>query len=132
MTSGTAARTGTERLSVRNKVGLVICGLLGLADVVGMFAISQPVEGEEGPPTAVLVAAGVLGVVTVIAVVFTWRTGSRVGSRIAAAARILSALTALPAFFVDDVSGGLVALAGGGVLLTLVAVWLVLAPPRAG
>jgi hypothetical protein len=73
------------------------------------------------PPAVVLIGAAVVGIITLAAVVHTWRTRSRVGSR------ILSALTELPAFFVDDVSGVLVAVAGAGVVLTLVAVWLVLA-----
>jgi hypothetical protein len=129
MNSVTGTPTETTRLSARNKVGLVLCGLLGLGDVVGMATVGQQAPGGgAAPPTVVLIAAGVLGIITVAAVVHTWRTRSRVGSRITAGSRILSALTAVPAFFVDGVSGGLVAVAGVGIVLTLVAVWLVLAP----
>jgi hypothetical protein len=46
-----------------------------------------------------------------------------------AATRIVSAVSALPAFFVEGVPAGLVALAAAGVVLTVVTVWLVLSPP---
>lgn len=124
--TATATRAG---LSTRNRAGLVLAALLGVLDIVGVFAIPEPAAGEQGPPAAVLVAAGVLGLVTIAAAVWTWRTGNRVGSRVVAAARILSAVGALPAFFVEDVPPGLVALAAAGVVVTVVTVWLVLSPP---
>jgi hypothetical protein len=67
-----------------------------------------------------------MGVVTLTAALYTWRTRDRLGARIVAGSRVLSALPALPAFFVDDVSPALVAAAGGGVLVTLVGIWLLL------
>jgi hypothetical protein len=79
---------------------------------------------------AVLVVGSVLGLVTLIGVAYTWRTGNRVGSRIIAGARILSAVLALPAFFVEGVPAGLVALAASGIVVTVLCVWLVLSPPR--
>ena len=39
--------------------------------------------------------------ITVVAVVIGWRAARRSALRVAAGARILSAITALPAFFVD-------------------------------
>jgi hypothetical protein len=129
MTTELTATATRAALSTKNKVGLVLAALLGLADIVGVFATPEPAAGEQGPPAAVLVAAGVLGLVTIAAVVWTWRTGNRVGSRVIAAARILSAVTALPAFFVEDVPAGLVAAAAAGVVVTVVTVWLVLSPP---
>jgi hypothetical protein len=129
MTTELTATATRAALSTKNKVGLVLAALLGLADIAGVFATPEPAAGEQGPPAAVLVAAGVLGLVTIAAVVWTWRTGNRVGSRVIAAARILSAVTALPAFFVEDVPAGLVAAAAAGVVVTVVTVWLVLSPP---
>jgi hypothetical protein len=125
-TAGTSAP-----LSTRNRVGLVLAALLGVADIVGMVATPEPAPGEQGPPVAVLIAAGVLGVVTIAAAIWTWRTGNRIGSRVIAAARILSAVSALPAFFVEDVPPGLVAAAATGVVITVLTVWLVLSPPQA-
>ena len=75
----------------------------------------------------VLIAAAILGVITLIATVYTWRGGTRVSARVVAGSRILSAITSLPAFFIGDVSPGLVALAAVGIIVTLIAVALVLA-----
>jgi len=126
--TATTAATG-RTLSTKNRAGLVLAAVLGLLDVVGMFATPDPAPGEQGPPTAVLVGAGVLGIVAVAAAIWTWRTGNRIGSRVIAATRIVSAVSALPAFFVEGVPAGLVALAAAGVVLTVVTVWLVLSPP---
>lgn len=128
MTTELTATTGAA-LSTRNRVGLVLAAVLGLFDVVGVFATPDPGPGEQGPPTAVLVGGGVLGLVAIVAAIWTWRTGNRIGSRVVAATRIVSAVSALPAFFVEGVPAGLVALAAVGVVLTVVTVWLVLSPP---
>ncbi len=121
--------TTMPALSGRNKTGLVLCGLLGAADVASLGALSQQDATSSGPPAAVIVAAAVLGVLTLGAVVVTWRTRSRLSARIVATTRVLSALTAVPAFFVEDVSTGFLAAAAGAVLLTLVAIWLLLSRP---
>lgn len=118
-------------LSTRNKVGLVLAGLLAVVDLPGAFLAGDPGPGVVGPPFAVLVAGSVLGVVTLVAVVHTWRTRSRGGARIVAGARILSAATALPAFFVEGVPPVVVALAAAFVVATVVVVGLVLARPDA-
>ena len=117
-------------LTTRNKAGLVLAGLLGVGDLLSLLSIS-PDSDEPGPPGAVLIAGAVFGVITLAAVVYTWRSGNRVGARVVAGSRILSMLGALPAFFVPDVPAGLVVVAAAMVVLTLVAVVLVLARPRA-
>lgn len=130
--TGTAQLAPSLPLGSRNKIGLVLCGLLGLGDVAGLFAIGRHDDAASvGPPAAVLAAGGVLGVLTVAGVLFTWRTHSRRGARVVAGTRVLSAITALPAFFVAGVSDGVVALAGAGVVITLGAVWLLLRRPTA-
>lgn len=121
--------TETTALSGKNKAGLVLCGLLGATDVASLAALGQQGAGESGPPAAVIVAAAALGILTLVAVVVTWRTRSRLGARLVAASRVLSALSAVPAFFVEDVGTGFVAAAATAVLLTLVAIWLLLSPP---
>ncbi len=50
-----------------------------------------------------LVLAAVLGLLDMVAVIYTWRTANRTGSRVVAGSRILSAITALPALFVRGV-----------------------------
>ncbi len=61
--------------------------------------------------------------------VHTWRTGNRVSARIVAGSRILSLLSALPAFFVEGVPALLVASVAVFAVLTVVAVGLVLSRP---
>jgi hypothetical protein len=114
-------------ISLKNKIGLVLAGLLGLADVLSILAPAS--DDGNGPPFIVLALDCVLGVLTLAAVVYTWRTGNRVGARVLAGTRILSALTSLPAFFVSGVPAGVVVLAAVGVVLTVVAVGLVLTRP---
>jgi hypothetical protein len=124
----TPTQRGTA-ISVKNKIGLVLAGVLGLLDISGPFATPSPAPGEQGPPMVVLVAGSILGLISVIAVVYTWRTSNRVGARVVAGSRILSAITSLPAFFVGGVPAGLIALAAASVVVTFVAVGLVLSRP---
>jgi hypothetical protein len=115
------------KLSRLNKTGLVLAFLLGLVDLTAPF---QPTpDGEVGPPYAIQLLAGVLGLITVVAVVMAWRTGRRGPVRIAAGARVISMITALPAFFVD-VPAALQAVVGLAVVLTIACVVMMLTPAR--
>lgn len=115
------------QVTTKNKVGLAIAALLGLADCVAL-AFPTP-EGEIGPPIGILILSAICGVVTLAAVVPAWRQGNRVATRIAAGARIVSALTSLPAFFVD-VPPAVVALVSVFIALTVLSVVLMLTPDR--
>lgn len=115
-------------LSTKNKVGLVIAALLGLLDIAAPFVLQTP-EGEVGPPVGILVLSAIMGVITVIAVVIAWRSGSAGAIRTAAGARIVSALTSLPAFFVD-VPAGIKVGSAVFVVVTIVVVVLMLTPAR--
>ncbi len=111
-----------------NKVGLVLAGLLGANDVVSVF--TPPTEpGQPGPPMAILALDSVLGVLTLVAVVAAFATRRRGWVRLAAGARILSMITALPAFFAG-VPSWLVALVAVFVVVTIVTVVLMLLPTR--
>jgi hypothetical protein len=114
-------------LSTKNKVGLAIAGLLGLADIPA--ALMPTPDGEVGPPYAILVLGSILGVVTVVAVVIGWTKANRAAIRVAAGARIVSVLTALPAFFVD-VPWFIKLLVTVAVVLTVISVVLMLSPAR--
>lgn len=117
---------GTE-LSTKNKIGLVLAGLLGLADIP---AVAMPTpEGEVGPPIAILALGTACGIVTVAAVILAWVKANKGAIRIAAGARILSMLTALPAFFVD-VPAFIKVLVAVAVILTLTSVVLMLSPAK--
>jgi len=114
-------------LTTVNKIGLGLAALLGVADIASAFFPTP--EGETGPPLGIVLLGGVLGVVTVVGVIWALRTRSRGAVRIVAAARIVSAITALPAFFVD-IPTWLRLLAGFIVILTVVVVVMLLTPAR--
>ncbi|WP_392972917.1 hypothetical protein [Streptomyces sp. LN245] len=113
-------------LSRKNKVGLGLAAALGLLDTTSAGGFLAPDSGEPGPPAGILVADVVLGLITVVAVVHTWRTANRTGSRIVAGSRILSAVTALPALFVTGVAAWVVAVVAVLIVVTVVATALVL------
>lgn len=113
--------------TTRQKVGLVLAGLLSVANIPSVF-FSTP-EGETGPPLAILVVGSILGVVGLVAVIIAWRSGNRAAIRVAAGALIINLLTSLPAFFVD-VPAGVKLLVGVSVLLTVLAVALMFSPSR--
>ncbi|MGH4007227.1 MAG: hypothetical protein ACRDTH_03490 [Pseudonocardiaceae bacterium] len=131
MSSDLTGSTSTAlALSLKNKIGLGLAGLLGLVDTLILFTSLQPDPSEAGPPFAVLVADSVLGLITLVAVVYTWRARSQVGGRIVAGSRILSMISALPAFFVDGVPSGVVVFVAVYVVVTVVTVGLVLSRPE--
>lgn len=99
--------------------GLILGGLLGLVDVI-------PLPGGDGaqPPFAVVVAGAVLGLITLAGCFLAWR-GSRTGAVAVIVSRLLSGLTAVPAFFVEGVAVEARGAAAVGVVLTLACVALV-------
>ncbi|MGI5486067.1 hypothetical protein [Microtetraspora malaysiensis] len=105
--------------------GLILSGLLGLVDVVTM-----PFGDGEHPPFAVAVVGAVLGLLTLAGVVLAWR-GGRAGAALVIVTRLLSGLSAVPAFFADGVPGPVRGLAALGVVLTLAGVALVAPALRA-
>ncbi len=109
------------RRSVPLIIGLVLAGLFALMDVIPL-----PAGDGEHPPVAVVIAGAVLGLITLVGIVPAWR-GSRAGVVAVIVTRLLSALTAVPAFFVEGVPGPAVGAAAAGIVLTLVCVAL-LAP----
>ena len=123
----TAHSASLAPLSKLNKAGLTLAFLLGLADLTGPF---QPKpEGEAGPPYAILLLDGALGLITVVAVVLAWRTTKRGAIRLVAGMRVIAMITALPAFFVG-VPASLKVLVGSFVLLTIATVAMMLTPAR--
>jgi hypothetical protein len=124
----TVAQNAPAALSKVNKAGLVLAFLIGIADLTGPFQ-PTPEGAEAGPPYAILLLDAALGLITVAAVVVAWRTARRGAVRLAAGARIVSMITALPAFFVD-VPAGVKILVGVFVLGTVAAVAMMLTPPR--
>jgi hypothetical protein len=97
------------------RVGLVLLGLLSLADALGLLLT----DGEH-PPVEVAAIGTVLGVLSLVLVVMAWRRprpGVLVGLVVL---RVLSAATAVPAFVVADVPAIARVAAGAVVGLALV------------
>jgi hypothetical protein len=110
-----------------NKAGFVLALLLGVGDVASLL---QPTpDGEVGAPYAILLIDALLGVITIVAVIIGWRTGRRGAVRIAAGARIVSMVTALPAFFAG-VPTGVLLIVSLSVVVTIACVALMLFPSR--
>lgn len=114
-------------LTTRPRAGLVLAAVLGVGDVVSAFFPTP--DGEIGPPLPIILLGGLLGIATLAAAVVAWRTGRRGALRIVAGTRVLSVITALPAFFVE-IPAWLKLLVAVVVVLTVVCVVLVLSPAR--
>ncbi|WP_433005980.1 hypothetical protein [Kribbella sp. CA-294648] len=106
------------------RAGLVVLGLLSLADLAGPLLT----DGEH-PPMSVALIGSALGLVSLVLVVFAWR-GARRPVVPLIVLRALSALSAVPAFFVGDVPAAALAAAGLVVALTALGVALLLVPAR--
>jgi hypothetical protein len=117
----------TSPLSTANRIGIGLAVVLSLMDFASLLVPTPP--GEAGPPYVVLLLSAALGVVTLVAVAVAWRRGSRGALRIAAGARVVSAITSLPAFFVD-VAAWIQLVVALTVVLTIACVLLMLAPAR--
>ena len=112
--------------STRQKIGLVLCGLLNLANIPGAF--SPTPDGETGPPYAILLLGSLLGVVGLVATVLAWR-GNAAALRVAAGALVINVITTLPAFFVD-VPALIRALVALSVVVTVATLVLMFSPAR--
>jgi peptidoglycan/LPS O-acetylase OafA/YrhL len=109
--------------------GHVLGIALGVLHVASLAIPTEP--GEAGPPLAVLVVGGVLGLAVVVLLVLSWRGDARGPRRVAAVLLVLAGLGALPGMLVADVPVGLQVVAGVLVLLTIAAVVLLFYPDRA-
>jgi len=112
--------------STRQKVGLVLAGLISLISIPSAF--SPTPDGETGPPLGILVLGSVLGVIGLVAAVIAWR-GNRTALRVAAGTLVLNALTSLPAFFVDVPAFIKLAVAGS-IIVTVVTLILMFSTTR--
>ena len=99
--------------------------LLGVLDIVGLAGIGA----DDGPPVAIVVLDAVMGVITLVGARMAWR-GDRRGAVAVIVSRAISALSALPAFFVDDVPDWVPPFVGVFLVLTLVGVGLLVASLR--
>jgi hypothetical protein len=101
------------------RTGLVILGVVSLLDLAGPLTT----DGDH-PPMLVALVGAAIGAASIVCVWLAWRGTTRAVLPLVVL-RLLSALTALPAFFVDDVPSAIVALAAAFVLLSLAGVAMV-------
>ncbi len=105
--------------------GLALCTLLGVVDVVSIAGLGS----SDGPPPAVIVLGFVVGIVTLVGVRLAWKD-QRGGVVAVAVSRVISALSGVPVFFVDDAPSWAPVAVGVGIALTVVALALVFAGLR--
>jgi len=106
------------------RAGLIAFGLLSVGDLAAPLLT----DGET-PPMSIALIGSALGLISLVLVVLAWR-GVRRAVVPLIVLRVLSALTAVPAFFVDDVPGGAMAAAGVSIVLAVAGTALVLMPAR--
>jgi hypothetical protein len=106
------------------RAGLIVLGVLSVLDLFGPLLT----DGEH-PPMAVAVVGAVIGLVSIGLVVAAWRGTSRAVIPLVVL-RLLSALSAVPAFFVDDVPAAALGAAAAIVALSVVGVIVVLSGLR--
>lgn len=102
------------------RAGLAVLGVLSVGDLVAPLLT----DGQT-PPMSIALIGAALGLLSLILVVLAWR------GRVAAAVgvvvlRLLSALTAVPAFLFDGVPKVAMVLAGIAITLTVIGTVLVL------
>ena len=110
-------RKGHNGLAHRR--GLVLLGIVSVLDVLAPL-------GTDGahPPMWIALIGLVLGVASLVCIVAAWR-GRRAAQLPLIVLRLLSVLTTVPAFFVDDVPAWIVVFAAAFILVSLVGVALV-------
>jgi len=104
--------------------GLIVLAVLSVLDLLGPLFT----DGKH-PPMAVALVGSVLGLASLALVVSAWRNGLRALLPLMAL-RVLSALTAAPAFFVSDAPVAAVVAASAIIVLTIVGIVLVLPATR--
>jgi len=101
------------------RTGLVLLGVVSALDVLGVLFT----DGDH-PPRYIALIGTALGLASLGCIVAVWR-GRRQVLLPLVVLRLASVLTAIPAFFVDDVPSGIVAFAAAFVAVSLVGVALV-------
>jgi hypothetical protein len=106
-------------MSTAYRVGLVLLGLISLGDLAAPLLT----DGQT-PPMFIALIGSALGLLSLVLVVLAWR--GRVAAAIGLVVlRLLSAITAVPAFLVPGVPVVPMVLAGVAITITLVGAVLV-------
>jgi len=108
----------------RKSLGLALLALLSLVDVSGPLLT----DGEH-PPMAIALVGSALGLASLALVWYAARGASRAIAPLIGL-RAISALTAVPAFFIADVPAAAVGFAAAFIALTAAGVAMVAVPAR--
>jgi hypothetical protein len=114
----------STQLSTSARAGIVVLAVLSLIDLAGPLLT----DGDH-PPMSVALVGSALGLASLVCIGYVWRGATRAVVPLVAL-RVISALTALPAFFVGDVPAVAKLAAGAIVVLTLVGAALTLGGRR--
>ncbi|MEV8376589.1 hypothetical protein AB0P21_27845 [Kribbella sp. NPDC056861] len=106
------------------RAGLVVLGLLSLGDLA-----SPLLTDGEHPPMSIALIGSALGLVSLALVIAAWR-GARRAVVPLLVLRVLSALSAVPAFFAGGVPAAAVVAAALTIALTAVGTALLLVPAK--
>ncbi len=132
--NGTTETAAVPVYSTRQKAGFVLGAIVALSNVPLAFI---PTDGtttgaNPGPPVSILVITLVMGLAVCGLLAWSYRTGRRGPVRAAAVLLVVTALLAMPAFFVDGIAAWIRLLAGAYVLATIASIVLLFSPaPRA-
>lgn len=102
-----------------HRTGLVLLGVVSILDVLGPLAT----DGDH-PPMWIALVGLALGVASLAGIVADWR-GQRRALLPLIVFRLVSVLTTVPAFYVDDVPAGIIVFAAAFILVSLVGIALV-------
>jgi hypothetical protein len=119
--------------SSRQKAGFVLGVIVALSNIPLAFIPTNgtDVGDQPGPPVSVLVVTLVLGLAICGLLLWSYRTGRKGPIRAAAVLLVVTALLAMPAFFVDGIAAWIRLLAGIYVLATIASMVLLFSPaPR--
>ncbi|MGI5240296.1 hypothetical protein [Dactylosporangium sp. CA-139066] len=99
------------------KWGLVLSMLLGLLDIAGVSGV----WADDGPPAAIAVSGGILGVITIVAAALARRRGAIPAVIVS---RVLSGLLSLPVYWADNAPDWAKIVVGIALAVTMAAVAL--------
>lgn len=109
--------------SQRFRAGLIVLGVLSALDVAG----PAMTDGKH-PPMAIALIGTALGLASLALIAVAWRSGRAVTPLLVL--RVLSAVSAAPAFFLSGVPVAAKAAAGAIVVLTVVGAGLMMSAQR--
>jgi hypothetical protein len=109
------------------RTGLALSVLVGLTNLPFLFLDIN--WGTTPPPKWLLALQAVFGLVSVVAAVIAWRSGSRMAIRVDAAFLIVNGLMTVPGFFLD-IPAGLKVVTSAIVLATVLSVVLMMGGHR--